>query len=271
MTTRVGLLGWPVGHSISPAIHNAAYATQGLDWHYTALAVPPDELEARITSLVDEEDYRGFNITIPHKQAVLSLPQVHESSPAAQEIGAANVLTVLPGGGFRADNTDWQGFIHDLRMYRVKIEGANCMILGSGGSSRAIVYALQQSGAASITVISRDPAGKANIVGYDKLPELIAEVQFVVNCTPLGMTPDVDRSPWPENVSFPRGVVLYDLIYNPPVTRLMAQARSAGARVINGLGMLVWQAAFTFEQWTGSKPPLDIMFGAAKTAMEHHV
>lgn len=262
---RVGLIGWPVGHSISPAMHNAAFGARGLNWTYTAHAVPPDSLENEVRRLFEQEGYRGLNVTVPHKQAVLALAT--EISLEAQAIGAANTLIVLPDGGLRADNTDWQGFTNDLKMMKVTVEGAACLILGTGGSARGIAYALEHSGAASITFVSRDPAGKPGVIRYDDLPDLAPGAGLIVNCTPLGMSPGVDASPWPAGVPFPPGAVLYDLIYNPTVTRLMSQARAAGARIVGGLGMLVWQGAYSFERWTHQPPPVDIMFAAAKRAL----
>ncbi len=272
--TRVGLLGWPVGHSVSPAMHNAAFAARGMSWDYTKLAVPPDQFESEVARLVGREGYRGFNVTIPHKQAAFRLPGVEAISPAAHTIGAVNTLSVRPGGTLsgpqrlHADNTDWQGFARDLAAHEISPAGAICLILGSGGSARAIGYALRQGGAASITQISRDPGGRAHTAGYGDLTRLAPGADLIVNCTPCGMSPHVDQSPWPDDVPFPPGAVLYDLIYNPPVTRLMRQAQDAGARAINGLGMLVWQGALAFELWTGRKPPVGVMHDAAAQALE---
>jgi shikimate dehydrogenase len=264
---RVGLLGWPVGHSISPAMHNAAFAALGLDWRYEALAVPPAELEAEVARLVNKEGYRGFNATIPHKEAVLRLPQIGEISRAACEIGAANTLTVLPDGTLRADNTDWLGFANDLRAFDITVGGVSCLVLGTGGSARAVTYALKQKGAADVMMVSRDPGGRSGVAGYGDLSRLAPGTNLVVNCTPLGMAPHTDHTPWPAEVPFPPGAILYDLIYNPPLTRLMMGARAAGAHVLGGLGMLVWQGALAFEEWTGSPPLVDIMFDAARTAL----
>jgi shikimate dehydrogenase len=269
-TIRVGLIGWPVGHSISPAMHNAAFAALNLNWQYTAVAVPPDDLEKQVSRLVNEEACRGFNVTIPHKQAILRHPQIQEISPAVQAIGAANTITVLPGGALKADNTDWQGFVQDLHTLHVAVEGKTCLLLGgAGGAGRAVTYALRQLQAADVALFDIVPGPE--IRDYAELPRLAPGAGLVINCTPLGMAPDVSRSPWPAEVPFPPGAVLYDLIYNPPVTRFMDQARAAGARVFNGLGMLVWQGAMAFEIWTGVKPPVDIMFAAGKNALKEQL
>jgi shikimate dehydrogenase len=267
MTERVGLLGWPVEHSVSPAMHNAAFAALGLDWQYDLLPVPPSKLEAEIRRLIKEEGYRGFNVTVPHKQAAFRLPRMCEISPAANAIGAVNTLVVQPDGDMMdGENTDWRGFAIDLDEHEIQIAGARCLILGSGGSAQAVVYALGQGGAESVTLVSRRPS-KPGEISYNDLGDVAPTVDLIINCTPVGMSPDVDRSPWPEDVPFPPEAVLYDLVYNPPFTRLMVQAESAGVDVTGGLGMLVWQGALAFELWTGIKPPVDVMTEAAREAL----
>jgi shikimate dehydrogenase len=267
MTERVGLLGWPVEHSVSPAMHNAAFAALGLDWEYGLLPVPPSKLAVELRRLIKDEGYRGFNVTVPHKQAAFRLPGMCTTSPAAEAIGAVNTLVVHPDGEMMdGENTDWRGFAIDLDEHGVQIEGARCLILGSGGSAQGVVYALGQGGAESITLVSRRPSRPGEI-GYSDVGDVASTVDLIINCTPVGMSPDVDRSPWPEDVPFPRDVVLYDLVYNPWFTRLMDQAESVGTRVIGGLGMLVWQGALAFELWTGLKPPVDVMAEAAREAL----
>lgn len=271
MTERAGLIGWPVAHSVSPAMHNAAFGALGLDWQYDLLPAPPERFAAAVAAWV-AAGYRGFNVTIPHKGAALRLPQVRAISPAAEAIGAANTLTVEPDGSLTADNTDWRGFADDLAAGGIAVEGARCLVLGTGGSARAVIYALRAGGAAAITAISREPGGRDGAAGYGDLARLAPSADLVVNCTPAGMSPDVAASPWPEDVPFPGGAALVDLIYNPPVTRLMADAQAAGARTVGGLGMLVRQGALAFERWTGSAPPLAIMLEAARHALQqvHH-
>ncbi len=155
MTARVGLLGWPLEHSVSPAMHNAAFAALGLDWRYDALPAPPEKLNERVAEWL-AEGYRGFNVTVPHKRAVLGLPQIAGVDEAVEAIGAANTLSV-DGGGLKAANTDWQGFADDLRAHGVEARGAACLLLGTGGSAQAVAYALRCLGAASIIFVSRQP------------------------------------------------------------------------------------------------------------------
>ena len=202
-----------------------------------------------------------------HVEAALDLPQVSEVSPAAAAIGAANTLAVQPDGTLHADNTDWEGFTRDLRMYRIQPDQLNCLILGTGGSADAVVYALEQLNARSITRVSRSPDGRPDVIGYDALADVAPSANLVVNCTPLGMSPDADRSPWPDGAFLPDNAMLYDLVYNPPVTALMRRFQQAGLRVFGGLGMLVWQGARAWSRGTDTPPPVDIMFAAARGAL----
>ena len=276
MTERVGLFGWPLGHSISPPMHNAAFEALGLDWHYELFSVPPEQFESEVARLIDE-GCRGFNVTIPHKQAAFRLPQVTEITPAAETIGAVNTLIVNPDSTLKADNTDWRGFTADLRAHGVEISPDQpCLVLGTGGGARAVVFALRQMGVKTITLAT--PIENEQLEGQLMLePKLVMldeikdqSYEVVIACTPIGMAPNVDDSPWPQNTPIPPDIFLYDLVYNPPVTRLMQQARDAGARSISGFGMLIRQGAASFELWTGQAPPVDVMMDAAKTALFSH-
>jgi shikimate dehydrogenase len=265
MTEKVGLIGWPVAHSVSPAMHNAAFAALGLDWQYDLLPVRPRGLARSLAALI-KDGYRGFNVTVPYKQAVLRLKQVEEVEASAAEIGAANTLTVIEGGGLRASNTDWHGFLDDLTAHAIDIQGMKSCLLGTGGSSKGVAYALRQAGAEAITCVSRKPTGK-DTIGYSDFAGVCASFDLIVNCTPVGMPPRINESPWPQGAPFPKGAILIDLVYNPPVTRLMRDAQAAGAQTIGGMGMLVRQGALSFEQWTGLCPPLDVMESAARQAL----
>jgi shikimate dehydrogenase len=266
VTEKVGLLGWPLGYSLSPAMHNAAFQALGMDWHYKSIPVPPDLLPERVEALL-QAGYRGFNVTIPHKAAVMALPQVCGVDPDARQIGAANTLTLLPNGCLHASNTDWRGFADDLAAHGIEVEDNSCLILGTGGSARAVRFALAYLGASRIWMVSRNPGGREDVVGYADLYRLVHDVCLVVNCTPVGMVGHTRESPWMEGAAFPPCLSVYDLVYNPPVTALMAQARAAGILAVGGLGMLVRQGALSFERWTGAAPPLDVMENAAREAL----
>lgn len=275
MTERVGLIGWPVEHSVSPAMHNATFEALGLDWRYDLLPVRPGELGRDLRAFV-EQGYRGFNVTVPHKVEALALAQNVDA--AAEAIGAANTFVVREGGGLWAVNTDAPGLWRDLNERAVAQPPAEALILGTGGSARAVAYALL-TGGWRVRVLSREleragafarefaAVGTIAPLQRGNLRSHVAESALIVNCTPVGMWPHAAASPWPDDVSIPSGTTVYDLVYNPPRTVLMAQAEAAGARAIGGLGMLVWQGALAFELWTGQEPPLDVMRAAAERAL----
>jgi shikimate dehydrogenase len=272
MTTRVGVIGWPLDHSISPAMHNAAFRALGLNWHYDKMAIPPDILRQGLAE-PQRHGYIGLNVTIPHKEAVLNFATPDD---VARAVGAANTIDLRT---YQATNTDVAGLIEDLRAHRVAVEGARILVLGAGGAARAAVYALARSGG-SVTVVNRtleraqvmlaNLALSAGIRDVDAITlDEAAErpVDLIVNCTSAGMWPHSDDSPWIEGVPFPRRVTLYDMIYRPAVTQLMKQAQATGGRAIGGLGMLVQQGAASFRLWTGIDPPLEVMFQAARDAL----
>ena len=278
-TQIVGLLGWPVGHSLSPAMHNAAFAHLDLDWRYVPLPVDPARPGAipQAVAGLRALGLRGANVTVPHKQAVMSC--VDRLAPAAEAIGAVNTLAVEQDGSLLGDNTDAAGFIGDLRDHGVDLQDRHVLVLGAGGSARAVVYGLAQAGVARIAIVNRTlETAQALVAALQPhvrgcpltayalpadLPGLAAQADLIVNCTSLGMTPNVDTSPWPEELPFRSGQIVYDLVYNPADTRLLRQAADAGAQAIGGLGMLVWQGAFAFERWTGMPAPVDVMRVAA--------
>ncbi len=267
MTERVGLLGWPVEHSLSPVMHNAAFTALDLNWRYDLLPVPPEHLNDTVERLIGE-GYRGFNVTVPHKHAILScLPGRLRPDESVTSVGAANTLIVQADGSLIATNTDWKGFAEDLRAYNIEVSGKSCLVLGTGGTAHAVAYALAQMAAASVTFASRNPQKitLSPVVSYDTLYQISFDV--LINTTPVGMWPKVNQSPWPENVPIPAHCAVYDVIYNPGVTRLMLQAKSNGARAVSGLGMLVRQGAYAFECWTGITPPVDVMANAAQSAL----
>ena len=274
-TQLVGLVGWPVGHSRSPAMHNAAAADLGLDLLYVPLSVRPDELQSALTGLA-ALGFLGANVTVPHKEQVL--PLLDELDAAAEAIGAVNTIIVQrpSSDSFRLKgaNTDWRGFMDDLVRLQVAVSGRRCLVLGAGGSARAVAYGLAGAGchvdvaarrreqAEQLTAaLSPHVAGPLAAHHWSALAALAeaAEVALVVNTTPLGMEPAVEKSPWPGDLPFPPQAFVYDLVYNPAETRLLTQARRAGRPAANGLGMLLGQGAAAFELWTGQRPNLAVM------------
>ena len=254
----VGLIGWPVEHSRSPAMHNAAFAALGLQWRYVLLPTPADQLGAAVERIRSGE-LQGANVTIPHKQAVMSY--LDELDPAAQAVGAVNTI-VRRADRLIGFNTDTLGFKRALIDTGVEVTDRACAVLGAGGSARAVVYVLRELGA-SITVYARD-VDKARAIHADCRPlGVLAEIdpttRLIVNTTPVGLSPNVDASPWPAGVSFPAHALVFDLINHPPRTRLIQQAEQAGLRVSNGWSMLIAQGAAAFTLWTGVEPPTEVM------------
>lgn len=263
------LLGHPVAHSRSPAMHRAALHALGLEGDYIALDVLPQDLAATVRAL-PARGFRGANVTVPHKQAVLAL--LDEVMPDARTIGAVNTIVVAPDGRLIGHNTDWRGFADDLVAHALDVRGQAVAVLGAGGAARAVVYALGRVGATA-HVFARDTRRAAGLAGLgasihalDALADLglLRSAALVVNATSAGMAPAVEATPWPDGVRYPAGVPLYDLITMPPVTRLMRQAQAAGGQAVNGRGTLVYQGAAAFELWTGYPAPLEAMWRAVE-------
>lgn len=271
-----GLIGWPVGHSRSPAMHNAAFAVAGIEGVYVPLPVHPERVGEAVAGL-RALGFRGANVTVPHKQTVI--PHLDELSPAARAIGALNTIVVRENGSLFGDNTDARGFLADLVEQGIMVEEmkeGGALIIGAGGSARAVAYALTSTGI-PVRIMARRFAQAAQLIAdirshltdetlivnlQSSNPNIdyqISKVKLIVNCTPVGMVPHVDASPWPDGFPFHAGQFLYDLVYNPSETRLMRQARAGGATVSNGLGMLLHQGALAWEQWTGVPAPLAAM------------
>ncbi len=282
-TQLIGLIGWPVAHSFSPAMHNAAAADLGLNTVYVPLAVHPQDLQAAVAGL-PALGFRGVNVTVPHKQAVM--PFLDTIEEGAKHIGAVNTIVIncdlaKERGPWQLSgtNTDWLGFLADLESLQVTIERRDCLVLGAGGSARAVVYALAQAGGV-IHLLARRIAQAEQLaadfssvaeVNVDSLSALAAraahlEAPLIINTTPLGMSPDSASSVWPDDLPFADGATVYDLVYNPANTRFMRQAETAGCQTSNGLGMLIQQGALAFELWTGKKPDSAVMKEALQAA-----
>jgi shikimate dehydrogenase len=272
-TQLVGLIGWPVGHSVSPRMHNAAFEALGLDWRYLAFPVSPEPISrvAEAVSGVRALGLRGANVTVPHKQAVM--PFLDTLTPVAEAIGAVNTILVQQDGSLLGDNTDARGLAADLAENGMDPDGASVLILGAGGSARAAAFGLADSGAANITVLNRtrpraDELAHAMAEHFSEcrwqagslfdLPQH-RKADIVVNCTTLGMAPAVEAMPWQPEVLLEANQGVYDLVYNPTPTRLVQFAQAQGAHAANGSGMLVWQGAFAFELWTGRRAPVHVM------------
>ena len=276
---RLGVLGWPVAHSRSPAIHNAALAELGLgDWRYQRLPVPP-ALFAETVRALRHSGFVGANATIPHKQAALAVAD--EASAAAAAIGAANTLSLRTDGTIAAENTDAPGLIAALGC---SPRGARALVLGAGGAARAAVWALREAGAGEVSVWNRTPAraeALAQDLGVRAVPSP-APADLLINCTAVGL-----RRPRPEpgeavgiepsaieieelnqlGLSFDlvgKFAYVVDLVYRPGSTALLEAARRHGRRTLDGLEVLVAQGALSFELWTGRPAPLEVMRRAGR-------
>jgi shikimate dehydrogenase len=245
---RFGVLGWPVKHSRSPAMHHAAYDALGLEgWRYQLLPVPAD-LFAETVRALPGAGFAGANVTIPHKERALAVAQ--EATPRARQIGAANTLTFTEDGRIHADNTDAPGLIAAIGDVP-----KTALVLGAGGSARAVVWALQRAGA-EVSILARTRR-RAEVLGVRMVDEA-EPADLLVNCTPVGMEDAEDLPAPPELYD-----VVVDLVYRDGGTALIRRAKEAGARTVDGIEILVHQGALSFQEWTGMQAPLDAMRLAA--------
>ena len=263
--TLCGVLGHPVGHSRSPAIHNAAYAELGLDWHYVKLPVPPELFEETVRALPGS-GYRGANVTIPHKVAALRIGD--EASPAADAAGAANTLTFAEGR-ITADNTDAGGLLDAIGR---PVTGLRALVLGAGGAGRAAAWALREAGAAEVAIWNRT-SERARALA-DELGLAHAErpgpADLLVNATSVGLDPATSTADALAELGLtacdPPPIVA-DLVYRAGApTPVQQWAERAEATVVDGLEVLVRQGARSFELWTGRPAPLERMRAAARAS-----
>lgn len=276
----VGLIGYPLKHSISPVFQQAAFDFLGLPVRYEAWETPPEALGDALAR-VRRPDCLGMNVTIPHKVAVM--PALDEVEDRARLIGAVNTI-VNRQGRLVGHNTDVDGFLQALRE-RAQYEpaGKRVVLLGAGGAARAVALGLAWTGVASLAILSRRlergaalaeavrglvPNVVVEAVAWDDEPlrRALFGIDLIVNATPIGMKHGQPGSPLPPELIAP-GVVVYDLVYNPLETPLLADAARAGATPIGGLPMLVYQGAAAFELWTGQRPPLGLMMKRAEDAL----
>ncbi len=272
-TRLVGILGYPVSHSFSPALHNAAFFAQGLNFRYVALPVSPDQLEPAVRGLASL-GFAGANVTIPHKEAVI--PVLDVLTPGAKAVGAVNTIVCQREDmqvALRGDNTDVAGFLAPLEALEQSLRGLSAVILGAGGAARAAAYGLlSRFDLQRITVAARTPRraerlcesfsalDSSGILKVLPIPEAgicIGNAALVVNATPVGMHPRESETPWPDTRVFHAGQIVYDMVYRPRLTRLLRESGERGAQTIDGLTMLLQQAAAAYCQWTGSPMPLD--------------
>ncbi|MBI2860473.1 MAG: shikimate dehydrogenase [Chloroflexi bacterium] len=277
--TRVcGVIGDPVEHTVSPAMHNAAFAALGIDYIYLPFRVRKEHL-GRAMDGVRGLNIRGMNVTIPHKIEVMAF--LDEIEPLARRIGAVNAIT-NDDGFLTGSNTDAGGFIQALLEHGAKPAGRKAVVLGAGGASRAISFALAEKGA-RLVILNRHPERARDLarqisdlspgieaggLSEEDLSAAMRDAEILVNTTSAGMTPEASLTPVPVGLLRP-GLTVFDIVYNPAETRLLREARAAGAAVIGGVDMLAWQGALAFEKWTGRKAPVGLMKQAAMRALGH--
>ncbi|NLC57901.1 MAG: shikimate dehydrogenase [Armatimonadetes bacterium] len=279
-STRVAAVwGWPVRHSLSPVMHNAAFQHLGLDWCYLAFAVAPAALADAVRGM-RALGIAGVNATIPHKEALVAL--MDEVDPHARAVGAVNTIH-NDGGVLRGYSTDGEGFLGALRAEGFEPRGRRAVVLGAGGSARSVAVSLVEAGAAAVVIANRTlsraeevarlaaAAGEVPVsplaLAAPGLRECLANADLLVNTTSVGMSPQADAPLLVPEEALHAGLFVYDLIYNPAETRLLAAARRRGARAANGLRMLVLQGAASFRIWTGVEPPVAVMEEALRAAL----
>jgi len=279
---HLGLLGYPLSHSLSPKLHGAAFAALAIHGEYLLYPVAPGAIGglAELARHMRDGEIDGLNVTIPHKQAII--PLLDELTPSAKAIGAVNTL-YLNNGKLIGHNTDAPGFLADqARFLRNSVIEKKALVLGAGGAARAVVYALLKDGWKVTLAVRRADLNQARalieafepqigsssmdlvMMEAGDLERLGSRTQFIVNATPIGMFPETDISPWPNGLPFPKEAAVYDLVYNPRQTRLVEAAQAAGLRATTGLGMLVEQAALSFACWTGRDVPREVLFAVVE-------
>jgi shikimate dehydrogenase len=270
-TKIYGLVGHPLEHTASPAIHNAAFRALGLNAVYLVFDVEPTVFEDAIKGLKALK-VCGFNVTIPYKERII--PLLTHLDPSAARVGAVNTVK-LDGVSLIGYNTDVAGFLAPLLKLNLKLDEITALILGAGGAAKACVRALLDAGCRELIVLNRSLERALNLskqhgnrlkvgpLNGESLKEALSRATLVVNTTPVGMYPNVDESIIPRAL-LRSDLIVYDLVYRPPQTKLLKEAKEVGATTIPGYKMLLEQAAESFRIWTGLEPPKEAMLKALK-------
>lgn len=269
-TKVLGVFGHPISHSLSPAIHNAAIQALGIDYVYVPFHVLPDALEKAVDG-IRALGIMGVNVTIPHKEHIIEfLDEVSE-----QSMRIRSVNTVVNRDGYLiGDTTDGRGFLRSAQAEWGKLDGSSVLMIGAGGSAKAVCFALAEIGckivianrtleraeqlSESLNAVFGRQVARAVSMQEQVLADEVKKADLLINSTSVGMSPDIDGIPIPSDLLSSK-LLVYDLVYNPSVTRLVSEARSRGAKALNGLGMLIHQGAISFEMWTGLEAPIGAM------------
>ncbi|MDF2568503.1 MAG: aroE [Sporomusa sp.] len=266
-TQKVGLLGWPLSHSLSPAMHNAAFMASKLDYVYLPLPSPPEALATAVAG-IKALGFVGVNVTIPHKVTIMDY--LDEIDVSAKLVGAVNTIVIKENRSI-GYNTDASGYISSLRLANVGIKGKKAVVIGAGGAARAVVAGFVENGIASVIIGARDKTKADDMSRLFNTNSLIRggawdhqdfimdllQADIIVNTTPLGMYPNTTSQP-----PVPPTAVVSDLVYNPLITAFMAEAARRGHQTIGGDGMLVEQGALAYNLWTSHNAPREIMRNA---------
>ncbi|MBO6149150.1 MAG: shikimate dehydrogenase [Lachnospiraceae bacterium] len=252
----LGIIGDPVKHSFSPLLHNAFAEAEGVNTVYVPFPVKREDIEAAVRGAY-ALGIQGLNVTVPHKEAVI--PYLTDIDPMAAEIGAVNCL-VRTDGGYKGYNTDALGFIRTLELIGADVKGKECVMLGAGGAANAVLHALLNSGAQKVWVLNRsaDKAkskfghiDKVEVLSMDEYGKIPEGGLFCAQCTSVGLSPDVEKSPIADPAFFKRIEKAVDIIYSPEKTRFMALAEENGCAIVNGINMLIYQAVEAYKLFTG--------------------
>ncbi|MCR5757206.1 MAG: shikimate dehydrogenase [Selenomonas sp.] len=276
-TQNLGVIGWPIGHSLSPVLQNAAIANAGMDYNYTALPVKPEDLPAAVAGL-KALNYRGWNVTIPHKTAIM--PLLDGIDEAARIIGAVNAV-VNDSGKLTGYNTDYLGFMGALTARNIDLSNKLAVLLGAGGAARAVIWGLLKAGVSEVVLGVRNPVkvqsltkefsayGKVTIRHWEDEDffQKLHDCALLVNTTPLGMTPKVEECPPVDWSKVRADAFVYDIIYTPAETCFLKEAKAHGHKTVNGEEMLAGQGAAALALWTGCKVNLDCMRKALRRAL----
>ena len=273
------LVGYPVGHSMSSVMHNAAFRAKSLDYKFENCSVKPEELKSFIDSDLRSPHIRGASVTIPHKVSVIK--HIDALEDAAEKIGSVNTI-VNDGGKLKGYNTDGNGAVRSLKEAYGDLDGIKAVILGAGGASRSISYRLSSivgelvilnrtlsTAEDLVEALAQNPGNRARLAAspLDHVNEALENASLLINTTPIGMSPRTGETPIGKEHLRP-SMFVFDVVYNPMKTRLLTDAEAAGARTLNGIDMLVYQGAEAFKLWTDEDAPIEIMKNAVKRALE---
>ncbi|RJS73047.1 MAG: shikimate dehydrogenase [Candidatus Syntrophoarchaeum sp. WYZ-LMO15] len=265
-----GVIGDPIGHSLSPVMHNAAYRALGLECTYIPFRVDRKDLPDAIRG-AKALGIQGLNVTVPHKEAVMELV---DPDPLAERIGAVNTIDLLHGKGY---NTDAIGIKRSLEEEGLNLKGACVLLLGAGGAARAAAFSCLEGGARLIISnrtrsrgekLASELGGSVKAIGLERneIASVIPGCDILINTTSVGMYPEVDKIPIDPDLLH-KDLIVFDIVYNPPLTGLLREAKQRGCKTIDGVKMLVYQGAASFKIWFGFDPPVDVMEGAVRSAL----